>query len=353
MLSSFFLGANSGHGFHSLYKELIDLKKAKAVYILKGGPGSGKSSLMKKVAKKAESLGYAVERIYCSSDPDSLDGIIIPTLSKAIVDGTAPHVVEPVYPIAVERYVNLGQFADCEKISEKKDEIIKIKEKYSGYFQHVYRLTACAEHIDNELFDIALGGISVEKLHAKAKGIISREISGKGICKNTRHRFASAISPKGYVHLPYDSAHKYSHIYVIEDSFGLGHFIFTKIIEACEKSQFECTVCHNPLKPERIEHLIIPELALAFITSTKENPFTASYYRKIRLDNMIDKEVIQKNKQRITLLRKTRNSLIDDACDILREAKLTHDRLEDIYNPYIDFDMLYKYADELADEILQ
>ena len=42
----YFLGANSPQGFYSLYDQLIDRHIARAVYILKGGPGCGKSTLM-------------------------------------------------------------------------------------------------------------------------------------------------------------------------------------------------------------------------------------------------------------------------------------------------------------------
>lgn len=353
MYTSFFLGANSGHGFHSFYKELINLKKANAVYILKGGPGSGKSSLMKKVAKAAEDASYAVERIYCSSDPDSLDAVIIPALGKAIVDGTSPHVVEPEYPLAVERYINLGQFADYDEISKKKDDIISIKEKYSKYFEHVYRLTASAAHIDNELFDIALGGISIEKLHAKARGIISREIRGKGSGKTTKHRFVSSISPKGYVSLFNDKDSDFTHTFILEDSFGLGHFILTPILKAAEEAGFACIACQNPLIPDRLEHLIIPELSLSFITSDKEHPYKGKYYRKIRIDALVDADILRTKKQRISLLKKARASILNDACEILREAKLVHDVLEDLYNPHINFEELYKYADILIDEIVE
>ena len=49
----YFLGANSPRGFYSLYDELIDADAARAVYILKGGPGCGKSTLMRRVAGRA------------------------------------------------------------------------------------------------------------------------------------------------------------------------------------------------------------------------------------------------------------------------------------------------------------
>lgn len=86
----YFLGANTAQGFFSLYDELIDESKATAFYVLKGGPGCGKSTLMRKVGEKMEALGFGVEYILCSGDPGSLDGILIPEKAVAIMDGTAP-----------------------------------------------------------------------------------------------------------------------------------------------------------------------------------------------------------------------------------------------------------------------
>ena len=87
----FFLGANSPTGFYSLYDQLIDPDRARTVYILKGGPGCGKSSLMRRVGAAMAQRGLEVTYILCSGDPDSLDGVVIPALGAALVDGTAPH----------------------------------------------------------------------------------------------------------------------------------------------------------------------------------------------------------------------------------------------------------------------
>ncbi|MEG2120270.1 MAG: hypothetical protein RRY53_07915, partial [Pseudoflavonifractor sp.] len=53
----FFLGANSPTGFYSLYDQLIDPEAAADIFILKGGPGCGKSSLMRRVAQTIEARG--------------------------------------------------------------------------------------------------------------------------------------------------------------------------------------------------------------------------------------------------------------------------------------------------------
>ena len=87
----FFLGANSATGFYSLYDNLIDPHTEDTLYILKGGPGCGKSSFMRHIAQGAISAGLDVEYIHCTADPDSLDAIYIPARKIAYVDGTAPH----------------------------------------------------------------------------------------------------------------------------------------------------------------------------------------------------------------------------------------------------------------------
>jgi predicted AAA+ superfamily ATPase len=91
----YFLGSNSPTGFRSLYPQFMDAENDNILYILKGGPGCGKSTFMKQIAQTMIDAGYAVEFIHCSGDPDSLDGVLIPALKIAYVDGTAPHGTVP------------------------------------------------------------------------------------------------------------------------------------------------------------------------------------------------------------------------------------------------------------------
>lgn len=91
----YFLGGNTPSGFYSLYHQLSDPDRFRAVYIIKGGPGSGKSTLMRRVERHAQAAGLEAEEVLCSGDPDSLDAVIFPALGAAIVDGTAPQGVVP------------------------------------------------------------------------------------------------------------------------------------------------------------------------------------------------------------------------------------------------------------------
>ena len=91
----YFLGGNTPTGFYSLYHQLSDPERLRAVYIIKGGPGSGKSTLMRRVERHAQASGLKTQQVLCSGDPDSLDALILPELRAALVDGTAPQGVVP------------------------------------------------------------------------------------------------------------------------------------------------------------------------------------------------------------------------------------------------------------------
>ncbi len=60
-------------------------------YFIKGRPGTGKSTFMKKLAQAAFDRGFHIERYHCSFDPNSLDMVVIRELSICLFDSTAPH----------------------------------------------------------------------------------------------------------------------------------------------------------------------------------------------------------------------------------------------------------------------
>ena len=94
-ITNFFLGANSGSGFQNLFSEIMDPETAFDIMILKGGPGVGKNTFMREIGRTMEQAGADVEYLWCSGDPDSLDGVVIPALRCAVCDGTSPHGTAP------------------------------------------------------------------------------------------------------------------------------------------------------------------------------------------------------------------------------------------------------------------
>lgn len=119
------------------YIESLTQNVAKRIYI-KGRPGTGKSTFLKKIVSKANELGYGAEVYYCSLDPKSLDMVIIRDIGVAVFDSTMPHEMFPtrptdeifdIYNIAFDNDVDLLYQNDIMRItSEYNCEIKKAKE---------------------------------------------------------------------------------------------------------------------------------------------------------------------------------------------------------------------------------
>ena len=84
-----FPGANTSRGFWSFFEYLIP-EDAERIFVIKGGPGVGKSTFMRKIGEEIVNMGYDVEYHCCAADPGSLDGVVIPAFNIGLLDGTAP-----------------------------------------------------------------------------------------------------------------------------------------------------------------------------------------------------------------------------------------------------------------------
>ena len=107
-----FPGAMGPEGFISCFDHLMPETKLRRLLILKGGPGVGKSTFMRRIHALLSSQGEETILYFCSGDPDSLDAVAAPEAGVLILDGTAPHIVDPVIPGARDSLINLGVCLD-------------------------------------------------------------------------------------------------------------------------------------------------------------------------------------------------------------------------------------------------
>ena len=97
----YFPGGNTAEGFCSHFGDILPAPMQRRMFYLKGGPGVGKSTLMRRVGEAAEKAGLEVEYFHCSSDPDSLDAVCLPQKGAALMDGTAPPAMTRMMPSTV------------------------------------------------------------------------------------------------------------------------------------------------------------------------------------------------------------------------------------------------------------
>ena len=331
-----FCAANSGDGFISLFDSLLDEKKYR-IYYIKGGPGCGKSTLMKQIAAKAEHA----ELIYCSGDPSSLDGLVLPAQKAIIIDATAPHSYEPVYPGVGGNIIDLGVCWKLKKLD--KNAILRLTDSKKAVYKSCYALLNSAKQIHQGVFEPLKTRISIKKLQTAADKIMRQNALWEKLERTPRiqKRFLSSISPDGCISYNDTICKLGKNVVLLDDRWMLGH-IFLNYLE-CRLTEngidhFIC--CHPLLGKNVIQHLIIPSADLSIVTKDGIFPLAIpeeNIVRKIVLQGMIDKDYVNQHKNKLTFIKRIERELIDMATEKLLEAKSIHMNLEQEYAKGIDF----------------
>ena len=175
------------------------------------------------------------------------------------------------------------------------------------------------------------------------------EIHKNGFC---RKLFASAITPNGIIDY-LDTILTQKNIYNVCGSWGSGsEELLKKIADYALTRGFYIEAYYCPLSPKnRMEHLVIPAMNLAFTTKNKYH--NNSYSDKIiNLDGMLNEKVINEYKDILDYDYYVFDTLLQKAISTIAEAKSLHDRLETYYIPYMDFEKINRLNERLTDEIL-
>ena len=316
MDQTFFLAANSGQGFYSLYDGFPGASAF--LHIIKGGPGTGKSGFMKRIRRAVQERGLDTESIPCSGDPESLDGLLVPALGQAWVDGTAPHIREPGLFGTDSDYVNLGQFCRLPLGEQDRAKAQALNREYKALYKTAYEHLAAAAAMEKaeELHDAAVSQEEVQRVRAILDALPDRE----GECVKER-RFLSAISCRGMLRMNKTVNLLCKQIYYLR-----GHAVLEQAAVMAERKAERMILCPRPLRPEQLEAVLLPEQGIALMRAPAA----------VRVPQG---EHTQSDR---ALAR---------AMDELHEAKTLHDKLEAVYRPYMDFDALTKYTDAYIEKL--
>lgn len=345
----FFLGANSSEGFASLFSELYS-EESENVVILKGGPGTGKSTLMKKIAAKAKEEGDAyVENIHCSSDPSSLDAVIFNNGKNCVIDGTSPHTVDPIWPGAIETLVNLGDCWNRSILKENKAKIIEIVKRKKRLYGQAYKLIKIAGNSRNAVYRSVSEAVIGDKVTSLVEKISEMFPKYDKRGKKTL-RLLSGITPDGVITYTNTVSSLCDNIIVLEDDYGISGEILKRIAENAIEKGIDTIYCMQPLFPfERIEHIILPQIKLAVVTDSFNADFSAESLHVISLNNFMKTSEVSLGKARMAFEKKAEKEIIAEACKKLSEARELHTLIEQIYVLAMDFSAI----DEKTKNVLE
>ena len=246
--------------------------------------------------------------------------------------------IEPKYPAAVDRYVNLGRFYDIAAAKEARSDVIRHTREVSAAYQRAYQALGAARQMADSSAALVLEGLDDGKLLRRTDGIIGRELRGKSASGGrTDHRFLGSVTCMGPI-WRFDTVEKLCpKVYQLCDTYGLAAPMLERLRSAAAARGFRTVVCPDPDHIDRIHHLLLPDLGLAFVTSREGMAYSGPAYRKVRLDAMVAPAHYKRCKSRLRFSARVENALREEALAALRDAKAAHDKLEAVYRHGVDF----------------
>ena len=347
----FFLGANTYKGFHSYYEYVVP-GIPKKLFILKGGPGTGKSTFLRKIANEFINMGHDIEMHHCSSDNDSLDAIRIVPFNIAVMDGTAPHTTDPKYPAVVDEIINLGEYWNNEGIEKNGKAIINCNRELKKLYASSYRFLNGAKEIQDDFEALMMDEFDwpgFNNMLSDYKQSILKSLVPKNRTSKVRHLFHSSINSAGRVDFVENAMpRQYTCHYIKGQYLTAATNLINTVLSDFILKGYDVEIFHQPLNPERLDTIVVNELNLVI---TNDANLKNKAERTLDLDNFINKIFSAKDEIFIEKDEVLMNKLIDEAIVRIQAAKLLHDKLERYYIESMDFKRMSDLRNNTIDRI--
>ena len=328
--NKYFAASNTAKGFVSYFNENFR-QRADRCYIIKGGPGTGKSRLMREMADAFQLAGGDVEYYYCSSDPTSLDGLYVSCggYSVAVMDGTAPHAEDVSSPGTKDNLIDLGRFWDARILRSRKEEIDGSSRKKKEAYAAAYRALSAYGSLTEAADALAIDAVDTAAI-ADECARLARDIRADGFLRTP----ISAVGMKGAVN--FDSFSESAQLALsLTDSrgYGFSHVYFDHLIRAVGGGR----VAPHPILPSRYCAILAGGVAIT------EMSVSVAEDRILDVADFVDRSVYLIHKERIDHLRSLANGALGEALAFFAEAGEAHMKVEEIF-----IQTLFKVVVELA-----
>lgn len=328
MTKKYFPGANTGRGFVSHFSGIVPpWEKPHYTYILKGGPGVGKNTLMKKVSCLARANGYAVEEFRCAGDPGSLDAVRILEKNIILLDGTAPHVIDPVMPGIEAEIIDLGHFLHREVFSRRRSELQLLFDENKAHYREAYACLGAAAVLHKTAVDAAASVTDIDLIRRFLREHFALSAPG-----GTRRLFLASPTADGILDL-HDTLEAENTVLLPGI---LGAVFLTEAAKIAHGTKH--TVFSDYLLPELPQYLYYPDTD-TLLCCTPD------------IHGVLDEFLLAPLPDFVFFAESEVQRLCTRATEALRLCKRTHDAIESIYRPYVDFDRVNQSSAELLENL--
>lgn len=324
MNATYFPGANTGLGFVNRFDGIVPpWAKPHYTYVLKGGPGVGKSTLMRKVAARAAAKGYTVEEFRCASDPDSFDAVRVAELRVVLLDGTAPHSIDPVIPGACDEVIDLGHFLRHEEFMREAD---RLRARFAANKTHYARAYAClaaARALTVQATDAAAAALDMPAVRKALAPLFAGETVGE-----SRRLFAASATPRGVV----DYTDTLDLVGVRRYGGAAGAAILREAARMAKGRAV--TLLGDFVMPEVPRCILLPAAAVTLCGGDKPTE-AATAFLKAPLPDFV------------AYAKAESDNLVARAVGELSACLAVHDEIEAIYRPFVNYDRVNTESDAL------
>lgn len=336
----FFASANGYSGFKSYFDSVFNSYEFDRIFVLKGGPGTGKSTLMKTMLNSLKNRGLSAEVFRCSSDSNSLDGLIFSNEKKriAVIDGTAPHERDAVVPGVVDVLINLGEAIKNEEIEKSKQEILSLnslkKAAYLNAYDQLRKSSVFARNSVAEIYE----ALDFECINKLCSSIIS-DLNIKN--KSSGVRLFSSFSKDGYVTLEsFKSA--LSMRYTVRGEYGSELIFMTLLSNRLREEKIPFLKIVSPVDENLVEGIYFKDDNIGIIGGHGGNCIydTSDCFISSKKSTLTEK---------VRALQKCKEFYEEEAKKFLLKASEYHFALEKIYTSSVDFDIINSYTGRMID----
>lgn len=320
------------------------------VYILKGAPGTGKSTFIRFIGGSMAERGYEVEYWVSALDAFNPEGVHIPQLDTAVVNGSGTACLEPRYPNVTEYLVNLGEYLDKDAVQEQALKIIgHIQGQEKGHKEAIAYLQKAGEAY-RQIKKGHVSHLNMGRLYE-----LAGEIYGAATIPldKEKHYFASAMTAGGYVNYVGEISKGCRERFILTGPAGSGKStILAEIARLGTEKGHNVEYFHSGLDPESLLMIILPAFRTAVIDAGELRPDPRIGDKVINTEALLCDFDPEKARTVYSAVKRNYEALLGRAQEELEKAREELKALKGLYAGTMDFTSLDEGRLKLLQQIL-
>ena len=343
-----FVSSFTNLGFRTFIPDLVG--GIKKVFILKGAPGTGKSTFIRLVGEALSEQGYDIEYWVSSLDPVTPDGVYIPQLDTAVINGSLKIPVDPQYPQVREIMINLGEYSqgiaaqNFRAVTELLDCIKVSQEQAVRYIQATTEARQEIRHFNSGRLDMTAIQVLIEDISGQIMDYRPAE----------RHYFARTITPDGMADYIDDLSRDCQQRYIFKGCPGSGgSIVIAQLINQARQRGYGLEYYHCGLEYDHLVMIIIRSLQVALIETDQLDIAPRQGDKVVDMQGYLDIDSGDLNRLKSSETGRRCETLLLQAQQELVNVQKQTRRVKKYYCEVMDFERLDQKRAEVIKDILK